>query len=80
MRGNKRRSLCLAAISLLIASGSAWSASPGETHTVGGTISGLTGKGLVLRLNSQSTRSIGRCHGRVQQQCEQCWCEAEPGS
>jgi hypothetical protein len=53
MSKHKCRSLCLAATSLLIASGSAWGATPGETHTVGGTISGLTGKGLVLRLNGQ---------------------------
>jgi len=59
MRKDKNRSLSLAATSLLIATGSAWGATPGETHTVGGMISGLTGKGLVLRLlNSQSTGSI----------------------
>jgi hypothetical protein len=58
MRQHKCRSLWLVAASLLVASSSAWSASPGEAHTVGGTISGLAGKGLVLRLNSQSTSSI----------------------
>jgi len=56
----KRKShlICLAATSLLVAAGSTWGAAPGTTHTVGGTISGLTGKGLVLRLLSQSLNTV----------------------
>jgi hypothetical protein len=58
MRKHKNRALCLAAAALLVGSSSTRSAGPADTHTVDGTISGLNGKGLVLRLNGQTTRNI----------------------
>jgi hypothetical protein len=51
-------SLCRAVTSLLVASGGAWGAAPGAAHTVGGTISGLTGSGLVLRLDGRMVSAI----------------------